>query len=136
MNATEIHRFILDEPVLRHAGVTVCCYDQVRNNGVYVVNTLHSKSTKRVGHWVAYIKTDSDTFLFDSLGKKAFGKLPYTVCNERAVQHPLSTTCGHFCLFYLCFKIRGAAHDAIMSLFCDSYEKNELLVAHTLLQIK
>ena len=130
MNAAEIYQLIRDDPMLRH--VTVCCYDQVRRNGAYVVNTLHSKSTKRVGHWVAYIKTEIDTHLFDSLGKKAFGKLPYTVCNERAVQHPFSTTCGQFSLFYLWFKERGAAHNDIMFLFSDSFDQNERLVSHTI----
>lgn len=72
--------------------------------GIYIVNL--DPSTESGSHWVA-LETGRKNIYFDSYGmaprdrrlKKFLGK-KYEK-NLKRLQHPLSTTCGQWCLYFL-----------------------------------
>jgi hypothetical protein len=88
-------------------------------------------------HWVAiFIGTDEAEF-FDSYGLPPASNLssyirkyrkPVTY-NGTRVQGPLSSTCGHYCLYYLCHRVRGKSMKNIVNDFCTDYSLNDLYIA-------
>ena len=136
MTARQLTDFCQRDPVLRSSDVHVCCVDNIQKGvlGNYIVNTLKSDQAKfKIGHWVAYVVTPSDIFLFDSLALPENRLLlPYTITNMTSVQGENSIACGDFALFYLCFKLRRVSHHSIISMFGRSYQKNEQLITTTL----
>ncbi len=81
-------------------------------------------SYKRGSHWVALmIDKNGKNIYFDSYGlppqkyifKKYLGK-NYTY-SKKQVQHPLSTTCGQWCIFFIWEKNKGKKLKDILKFF-------------------
>lgn len=104
---------------------------------VIILNTDTSDGPGQ--HWCTVIFDGSDICeFFDPLGlspehyglhkpimKRAEGILFNTV----AVQHPLSLTCGHHCIFYVLKRSRGLSHSDVLQLYdYDNLRKNDSMV--------
>ena len=129
--------------------------------GVYAKDTLppHPISTKPSAyicntdpisksgmHWVCfYFPPSGKAEYFDSYGfppHKIFrkflgGKRKYTY-NKCFIQHPMTTTCGQYCMYYILRRSQGESKQEILKFFCDknstkiSYINNDLLVVKTI----
>jgi hypothetical protein len=77
----------------------------------YVANV--DKSNKPGSHWIAFwFDSPSHGEFFDSLGQSpetyTFSFVSFLTnncskwtCNERILQSPFSSVCGHFCIYYI-----------------------------------
>ena len=126
MNTTQI-----DETLRRVCGDTfvgVFARDQLpvvrRRPALMVVNT--DPSTKPGEHWTAiYLGDGRYGEFFDSLGEKPNATVQnYMDANcdnwiksERQLQSVVSRFCGHYCVFYCCYRSVGYDLNAISSLF-------------------
>lgn len=95
-------------------------------------------------HWVAfYIYRKNSRMIaefFDSFGKSPhhYGiESPFLVSmyNNISLQSEDSASCGLFCLFFLYYRLKQRSFKKIVSMFCNSVYKNEILVNkfHTIL---
>ena len=88
-------------------------------------------------HWVAaYFTHDGEAEYFDSYGLPPTGSMKKfvkrcawnTTYNATQLQGLLSSTCGHYCLFYLLHRCRGVAMDDIVKMFGKNLQKNDRFV--------
>ena len=88
-------------------------------------------------HWLAICQEDDDTLeFFDSFGLppdmyNLTENLPETTAisyNSRQLQSYYSEVCGHYCLYYCYFKVRGYRMSDIVSIFSNDYDNNDLYV--------
>ena len=118
--------------------------------GVYAANTLPSGPRKRKpcayivntdrsylpgSHWnVIYFDINGEVDFFDSYGRpppKDFSTLLGDSYNyqEHFIQHPLSSACGQYCIFYVFQRSRGLSMEEILSLFDkDNTLLNDVIV--------
>ncbi len=87
----------------------------------FVINT--DDSSQSGSHWVAVIFEPHQSIYFDSYGLKPFvpsikqfvgDNYKY---NAKQLQHPLSTTCGEWCIFFILTYITGHSLKCIHQLF-------------------
>ena len=102
--------------------------------GFYVINTdPHYKGGQ---HWTAlYVAKDKQKPMeyWDSYGFKPpkvfeyFLTTPY-LRNTKFLQHPLSSTCGQYCIFFVLQKYLGRSLQNIVSLFSENQLENDIYV--------
>lgn len=110
-------------------------------NYFMICNT--SPSTSDSGHWYVIFRPSSDTIeYFDSLGvdqSKAnklkdhlkIRNLKEIEYNETPVQSSSSTTCGHFCLFFILERLHNLDYSfdqLVNEIFSDNISLNERVV--------
>ena len=106
--------------------------------GFYVANTdPHFKAGE---HWVAfYIPSDttiSPMEYWDSYGlkpPKIFMSFlnPTYLRNTKFIQHPLSSTCGQYCIYYILKRYTGHSMEEIVSVFSEDTLENDVIVNKT-----
>lgn len=98
--------------------------DKVKNR-YYVVNL--DKSNQPGSHWIAIYVAENgeDNEYFDSYGWRphanalkfeTFMNFSY-IYQNRQLQHPVSTVCGQYCMFYIWCKCKGKTLQQIVDLF-------------------
>lgn len=108
-----------------------------KHSSAYIINL--DKHTGYGTHWIAiYIPRRKDYIeYFDSTGqlpyyntlKRFVSKRKHYVYNNIRLQSYMSTTCGQYCLFYLCARVHGLKPHEILSLFkTDDYTFNDYFV--------
>ena len=135
MDTAEIDSALRKNPYTKDKFVGVFpsnCLPKKRLKGYYVVNL--DPAHKAGSHWVAFHieKKNGNNMYFDSYGlgppykhfKKFLGK--YTR-NKKQLQHPLSTTCGQWCLYFILRRCQGWSMKAILKPF---YSKRPLINDH------
>ena len=109
--------------------------------GVYAIDTLpkimpqmpacyifNTDPIKKPGvHWQArFFTTDGIEEHFDSYGRQPLkGTFDY---NSVRIQGPLSSSCGQYCLYYMCHRVRGRSMNDIVNDFSTDYVFNDLNV--------
>ena len=94
-----------------------------RSPGCYIFNT--DPISKPGSHWQArFIESDGSIEHFDSYGRAA----QTTSYNSTRIQGPLSSSCGQYCLYYLCHKVRGRGMKEIVNDFSTDYVLNDLCI--------
>ena len=104
---------------------------------MFVLNTDSSKGPGI--HWCLAIFHPNDVCeFFDSIGKppdmynfhiSMLDKCRDILFNEFPVQSPLSSTCGHHCIFFAYHRARGLSCKEIMAMYSrDSFEWNDHMV--------
>lgn len=115
MNSDEINYILKKFPLSESHFKGVYPSDQLPNPkkikklSCYVINT--DPSTKSGSHWIGVILNSSKkkkcNIYFDSYGHKPFVKSIQEfvgknfIHNKQQLQHPLSTTCGEWCIFFI-----------------------------------
>ena len=110
----------------------------VAKPGFYVANTdPHFKAGE---HWVAfYIPIDmtrNPMEYWDSYGLKPpeiFVPFlnPTYLRNTKFIQHPLSSTCGQYCIYYILMRYNGHSMEKIVSIFSEDTLENDIMVNQT-----
>lgn len=105
-----------------------------------VINT--DPSYKPGMHWVAiYIPAASEPVeYFDSYGQKPnissirnfITKFPESWYNNQRLQGPLSSVCGHYCIYFLIKRWQGYSTDQILGQFSNDYEENDAMITEWL----
>ena len=104
---------------------------------LFVANT--DPAGKSGQHWVAfYFHPEGGCTYFDSYGlepvKEEFidfmeEHATYWTWNSKRLQHPRSTLCGHYCIFFGVHICRGATMEKIASMFDVNKRFNDIMVA-------
>ena len=144
MNSSTITSILTSHPGIRKDFVGVFPADMLPTKardakpGFYVVNTdPHFKAGE---HWVAfYIPLDMKTNpmeYWDSYGLKPpeiftpFLNRMY-LRNTKFIQHPLSSTCGQYCIYYILMRYKGHSIEEIVSVFSEDTLENDIIVNQT-----
>lgn len=131
MNTTEIRKILNAAIDVRYTTEVLAC-DQLHlvksNEFALIINS--DTSDKPGTHWLALFKEASNDIIefFDSFSMPVEFYNPHILkfINERCnylnqsriqIQSNLSTTCGHFCIFYLIQRTRGVTFENILSEF-------------------
>lgn len=91
-------------------------------------------------HWLALtLEKDGEATFFDSYGfPPDFSHYPSSILNflekysktikyhHTQLQHPLSSFCGHHCVYYLCHRACGLSFEQVLELYEDDVMKNDL----------
>ena len=93
----------------------------------FVVN--YDQDTHEGSHWVILHKDQKNgNEYFDSYGKppllkvlEKFLREEYT-CSIKRIQHPMSTVCGQYCLFFIYMRCKGWCMKKILLLFTSKEE--------------
>lgn len=106
--------------------------DKVTYPQALVFNT--DPCTEPGEHWVAvYLTPDGQGEYFDSYGvpptgrvKRFLGQRTWNVIyNGVQLQGLLSSTCGHYCLFYLLHRCRNYSMEDIVNMFSSDMNEND-----------
>ena len=120
MDENQLRTALESDPMVKFGGVYAC--DEIPNTLLsehfYIINTAPSRHPGE--HWIS-VYAGHEVECFDSLAKKQtvdqfkdiIQGLHYT--NAVAVQHPLSISCGEYCLFYVYLRCRGISLDCIIN---------------------
>jgi len=88
-------------------------------------------------HWVAIYADEKSVEYFDSYGQPPMRVGFYRLLNHlgkkwerntRCLQHFLSSTCGHYCLYYLVLRSRGHKMRDLLLTFTDNTTENDRFV--------
>lgn len=136
MDSEEIIRSIRKIPILNQIFTGVYARDEIPKTNFrhhksygYIINL--DKSTGLGTHWVAIYIPKYSKYIeyFDSQGEYPLHKeilqlvcrKSYFLYNNKKLQSTLSTTCGQWCLFYLCCRVLDISPKKIISFF-DPYD--------------
>ena len=109
-----------------------------KNNGFFVLNTL--EAIGGIGHWVLFFIDENRLYFFDSLGNEPeyYGgdiERLYRICKYRKsivfaipVQHPKSSVCGAYVLFFAYHMVRKKSVHKIKSYFTRFKGMNDRVV--------
>ena len=127
MDSRQISRVLRKDDVASKHFVGVFPSDKLpkKMHGALVANTdPHNKPGM---HWVAFFVDHDDCMeYFDSYGMVPFVKSFQKILkrspngwmyNTKRIQGPLSTTCGHYCVYFLLLRCRGYSLQDIVSVF-------------------
>ena len=106
--------------------------------GFYIANTdPHYKAGE---HWVAFYipsdKTKNPMEYWDSYGFlppeifSPFLEVPY-LRNTKFIQHPLSSTCGQYCIYYILKRYHEHSLEKIVEEFSVDTLQNDIIVNNT-----
>lgn len=97
--------------------------------------------SKPGSHWVAFYAKNDVIEFFDSYGRSPYSSMfsesfgnfisnwPRCIYNSRILEGFLSSTCGQFCIFYLCSRSRGYTFNTVVeSLSNNSVAVNDYIV--------
>ena len=145
MISTDIAEFFNNYPHLKRYFLGIFNVDTIRRN-IPVNNFLICNTDSSSGpgqHWfVLFRYSVSELECFDSLGVgddrqtflrsvkfRGIRELHY---NQSPVQLPTSTTCGHFCLFFIFQRLHNLDFEFsefLNELFTENLDQNELIVS-------
>ena len=139
MNNLEISRLLKSHPSTRnvfvsiHSSDTLPIEERSRKPCAYIANT--DKSNEPGQHWVCFYFPQNDIpEYFDSYGVhpmrdfENFLKHKY-IKSTKFVQHPLSTLCGQYTIFYILMRRNGYMMEDIVNIFDENnLEKNDKIV--------
>ena len=108
---------------------------KTKPEGYYIVNL--DNSNQGGSHWVCIeCRNTGLNSYFDSYGLpppypsfRKFMKNKYRY-NSRQLQHPLSTTCGQWCLYYVLRRCQGWKMEKIISPFKRNFLANDHTINH------
>ena len=95
-------------------------------------------ANKPGSHWIAvFIDSEGVGECFDSYGRspcESLNKYLKKYCktilyNPVRIQGPLSSSCGQYCVYYLCHRARDRTMSKIVADFCSDFPLNDLSVA-------
>jgi len=98
----------------------------------FIANT--DPSNKPGQHWISvYFDEEGIPYFFDSYGMKPSGKFESylknfnknIVINQERLQGPLSSTCGHYSLFYLFYFCINNNDKGYFKVFDENYHEND-----------
>ena len=144
MNSTTIEKSLRSDKCSKHVFGGVYPSDKLpetvdRYPKAYVANV--DRSNMPGSHWIAFwFDSPSHGEFFDSLGQSpetySFSFVSFLTnncskwtCNERILQSPFSSVCGHFCIYYIFFRCRNISMSTIVYKFTRNLEQNDQLVA-------
>lgn len=112
--------------------------DLLPGKRLYVANT--DPASKPGQHWVAfYFDQNGGCSYFDSYGfpptQESFltfiqNNANHWTFNTERIQHPKSTVCGHYCIFFGVHMCRGLKMGKIVSMFDADPRLNDIMVVH------
>lgn len=144
MNSSKISAILNSHPGIRKKFMGVYPADLLPTKaanikpGFYVANTdPHFKAGE---HWVTFF-IPSDTRknpmeYWDSYGLKppeifaSFLEVPY-LRNTKFIQHPFSSTCGQYCIYYILKRYNGYSMEKIVEEFSEDTLQNDIIVNKT-----
>ena len=141
MNNKEISIILNSDPGIQKIFIGVFPADKLlipSKSGYYVANTdPHSKPGK---HWVAFYvphNEEQPVEYWDSYGFKPPSIfLPFLSTSYKRstkfIQHPLSSTCGQYCIFYILKRYNGYSMKDIVSIFSENKLENDIIVNKTI----
>lgn len=134
MNTQQIGAILKANSLTKKKFQGVYAYDEIPKikrkdtKQFFVFNT--DPSHKSGSHWVCAMinsKRGGKNIFFDSYGYapkkhrfKSFLKNNYTF-NSKTLQHPLSSTCGQWCIFFILEKCKGKTLPQIVSKFDENW---------------
>lgn len=135
MNNREISRILRSHPTIHNDFNGVFPGDMLptdRRPGFYVANTdPHNLPGK---HWVAfYIPQNGVMEYWDSYGFEPPDIFQTFLTDtfkrsRKFIQHPLSSTCGQYCIFYILQRHKGYTLQEIVSYFSVNTLENDIIV--------
>lgn len=144
MNSSEISAILNSHPGIKKTFMGVYPADMLPINaktakpGFYIANTdPHFKAGE---HWVAfYIPSNPKTSpmeYWDSYGFKppeilTYFLNPIYMRNTKFIQHPFSSTCGQYCIYYILKRYTGLSMEEIVSFFSVDTLENDVIVNQT-----
>ena len=137
MNTTELVDILKADPFTKHLICIV--HDGVHASNqlkkeespaIYIINT--DPAWKPGRHWVAIYKGE-ETEYFDSFGEEPTVPAICEFLNEykyntHELQQSTSSTCGHYCIYYLIHRCRGYSMENITSRFGSDKKRNDVNV--------
>ena len=138
MNNREITRIVKTNEMLKKIFVGVypadCLPSRPRNNKpcAYIANT--HKKNQPGEHWVCFYATSYQPIeYFDSYGFPPTDDFLNILGEEylrstKFVQHPLSSMCGQYCIFYIYMRAMGYTMIDIIQMFDDDTFLNDVVV--------
>jgi hypothetical protein len=144
MNSTTIEKILRSDKCSKHVFGGVYASDKLpetvdRYPRAYVANV--DKSNRPGSHWIAFwFASPSHGEFFDSLGQRpetyTFSFVSFLArnsskwtSNERILQSPFSSVCGHFCIYYIFYRCRNISMSTIVYKFSKNLEQNDELVS-------
>ena len=126
MDTKQLLRCVDQDKILKKYCLGIFAADTVPTTvnlpACYIANT--DPISKPGTHWIA-VFLDGKKEFFDSYGRPPPAKCAY---NTVRIQGPLSSTCGQYCLYYLCHKVRGRPMKEIVNDYSSVYVLNDLCV--------
>ena len=99
-------------------------------------------SRRKGSHWIAiYIDQEGFGQFFDSYGrmpeKTRFRQYLRQNCEDwtnsgKPLQSIFSSTCGHYCIYFLYHRVRGRDMESILNDFSENREENDIIVSNWL----
>lgn len=137
MNTEELERTLKGDKWIRAVFRGVYAKDMLldaerRRPGLYICNTENSDEAGE--HWIAiYLPKQGRAEYFDSFGRDATEEMKIFlgrewIYNNRIVQSPFSTVCGHHVLHYAFFRCRGVSYQKILARYGPNVTENDRLV--------
>lgn len=139
MNNVEINAILKHHYRTRNMFLGCTSSDMIPHSQLYpysaVVNTDDSSGAGI--HWVCIHVPNADTIeYFDSYAMEPpsgdisnyLSKFTYVVKNTQQLQHLLSSTCGHYCVYFLIRRSSGASFHAIVNDLMKRGPKRDVFV--------
>ena len=140
MNTLQLTRCIKEDPLLRDQCSGVFALDKIPEitaiPDCFISNL--DKEKEPGSHWVAvFIDQDKNGEYFDSYGrmpgKRKIREFLDQNCvswtwNDKCLQSPYSSVCGHYCMFFLFYRVRGDTMHQCVRGFGSDLEQNDVLV--------
>ena len=148
MNTLQIERLLKRDAASRYLFRKVCALDELEPASFPSAYVINSQTSDQPGeHWVAvYFDRHGRGEYFDSYGlpPEILGLEPYMnqnasrgwIYNRKTLQGMFSTTCGHYCVYYLLFRCRGVPLHAIVSPFTANLYDNDRRVTDFIYRLK
>lgn len=139
MNTQQIDSLLKRDPFSKKIFKKVCALDQIEQPifpSAYVINS--DPSNKPGEHWVAvYFDKNGKGEYFDSYGlPPSFLDLDEYmnrhsrswIWNRKTLQALFSTTCGHYCIYYILLRCRGIPLLDIVESFSSYLTENDRFI--------
>lgn len=140
MNTLQLTRCIREDPLLRDQCSGVFSLDKIPEitaiPDCFILNLDKEKDPG--SHWVAlFIDHDGNGEYFDSYGrmpgKRTIREFLDQNCstwtwNDKHLQSPYSSVCGHYCVFFLFHRVRGNPMHECVKEFGSDLEQNDVFV--------
>ena len=136
MNTIQIERLLKIDPFTKPIFKKVCAKNQLLHvdySSAYVINS--QPSSKPGEHWIAmYFDKYGKGEYFDSYGlhprMKGFTAFMERnsngwIHNNKTVQSLFSTTCGHYCVYFILYRCSGYSMRDIVSRFSSNLTEND-----------
>ena len=136
MNTVQIQRLLNKDPFAKSIFKKVCAKNQLQRvdySSAYVINS--QPSSKPGEHWIAvYFDKHGKGEYFDSYGlpPSVNGFTTFMernsktwIYNDKTVQSLFSTTCGHYCVYFILYRCRGYSMRHIVSRFSSNLTEND-----------